>query len=159
MFVQIGFSDGQRFGYCGTHSVAEPGLHAKAEKKIGEAGDDDRRQYRDKAEQHDQPDLQSRAGKAAPPLGPDLDQALGDHRTERQQQDQVEVQERQDGAGMRSERRCAGQCEVGRDPRSESRYRKGDSQLAAQADTTGPNSHPPHRVHSRPLPEVWRGRL
>ena len=47
MFVQIGFSDGQRFGDCGTHSVAEPRLHAKAEEQIGEAGDDHRRQYRD----------------------------------------------------------------------------------------------------------------
>ena len=36
----------------------------------------------------DQPYLQPRAGETAPPLGPDLDQALGDHRAERQQQDQ-----------------------------------------------------------------------
>ena len=34
--------------------------------------------HRDQAEQHDQPDVQPRAGEAAAPLGPDLHEPLGD---------------------------------------------------------------------------------
>ena len=159
MLVQISFSDGQRFGNRGTHPFAEPRLHAKAEEKIGKPSDDDRRHYRDQAEQHHQPYLQPRAGEAPAPLGPHLDQTLGDDRAKRQQQDQVEVEQGQDGTGMRPEGGCAGQSEVRRDPRSQSRDRKRDCKLAAETDTAGPDSHPPHRVHSRPLTEVRRGRF
>ena len=85
--------------------------------------------HRDQAEQHDQPDLQPRAGEAAPALGPDLDQPLRDQRAERQQQDEVEVEQREDGVRMRPERRRPGQRQIGRDPRAERRDRQAIASL------------------------------
>ena len=96
VLADIGVGDRDRFRDRGAHLVAEPGFDAEAEEQVREHRDDDRRQHGDQAEQADQPDLQPRAGEAAPPLGPYRHQPLGDERRQRQQQHQIEVEQDQD---------------------------------------------------------------
>ena len=59
------------------HPLAEPGLDAEVEEQRREHRHQDRRRHRDQAEQHDDPHVQPRTGKAAAALGPYPDELVG----------------------------------------------------------------------------------
>ena len=93
MLVEIGFSDSERTGDSVMDGLAEPGLHAEVKEKIGKERDEDRRNHRNQAEQHDEARVEARAGKAAAALGPKLHQPPRQDGDKRQQQDEIEKQE------------------------------------------------------------------
>ena len=89
VFLEIAARGLQQLVERGAHGIVEPGLDAVMEEGGREHRDHDRGRDRDDAEQQDEPDMQSRTGRAAPPLDPDLRDPSGEHRPERQQHGKV----------------------------------------------------------------------
>ena len=143
MLMEVGLGYRQRFGECGPDPVAEPRLHAEAEKEIRGERQDDGGRHRDDAEQHDQPHMEPRTRVAATALSPDLHQARRDDSRQRQEQHQVEIDERQDQMWTVFERRPAGERAIGADAGDHSRNRERDRELAPEPDPTGPSENLP----------------
>ena len=140
VLVQIGFGDGKRFRKRRAHPLAEPRLHAEGEQQVRKDRDDDRRNDREQAEHQDEAHMQLRAGKAAPPLSPDLHQPPRDDREERQ--DENEVQQEVERVEMRAriERRQALQCRPGRCRRQRRRHGERERELPAETDSACPDN-------------------
>ena len=116
------------------HLLGEPGLEAPLQGHRCDERDEDRRQGGDEAEQADHPPMQPRRRR---PGEPRPDEALGlprHHADEKQDEEAVQPEDRQDDLVRRDDRGRAGENEKGRERRPQ---RRDDRQRADPARAAG----------------------
>src|SRR5581483_10246793 len=157
MLMEILLGHRERVRERGADALAEPGLDAEAEEQVGEDRDDDGRDHRHEAEEHDEPHVKARAGEAAPPLGPHLDDAPGDNGAKRQHQYQIEQQEELIHVGpAAAEGRQTAERRVCPGGGGQRRERERDRRLADQPYPPRPEHQPPRYAHPPPSPAPSR---
>ena len=100
VLLEIGLGDVERVLEGAADAVAEPGLEARAQEEDGEHGDEDRGCDGNDAEERHEPGMQPRAGVALLPLQPEMDEPAGDDRAQEEKEDEVEVEQEEDGADV-----------------------------------------------------------
>ena len=105
MLIDVFFGDIDRFAQRSGDTAAEPGLDAEFEHRGRKHGDDNRRRHRDEAEEQNQTSVEPRSGLALPPCRPKENDAKGDQPGKRQDDHQIDDNERQVDAGIGAERR------------------------------------------------------
>src|SRR5690606_9983817 len=126
----------------------EPGLHADIEEQRRERGNDDRGRDGHHAEEDDQPDVEPRPGAPPSALNPDYRDPPGDYRAEKQQDDQVQIQQKIDRVRIVTERRAFGEHRISRKARQHGGNGQDHRQLIGEPD--------PGRPDGSLAPDRWR---
>ena len=154
VLVGVRPGDDQGVGNRLSDGVAEPGLDAEIEEQEREHRDDDGGRDRDETEHEHQTGVQPRAGPSPAPLQPQPHQAERHDRAEKQPQDQIHEEQGEDRPRVGTERRRAGERDVGRHAgrhRHDEQHRR---QLARQAHVPDPGRRPGERTL---VQGIWLG--